>query len=126
MAVSTSDTPSTATTFYGFGVNSHVSRYQVDTTHQHMDMETLYATINSTGISLNNGNLVLSTNAPSASSQLGYNDYTSTSGTATCTCTTTLQAWNTVASITLPNAGTYMVFCCNSIKSSSSLTNASF
>ncbi len=27
---STTDTPSTATNFYGFGVNSHILRYQVD------------------------------------------------------------------------------------------------
>ncbi len=49
-----------------------------------------------------------------------------TPGTTTHTCTTTLQAWNTVSSITLPNAGTYLVFCCNVIKPSSSLTNAAF
>jgi hypothetical protein len=124
-----SDTPSTATAFYGFGVNSSTLRYQVDSTgsaHKFYGGSANFATISNSGININNGNLTLSTNAPSSSSQLGYNNYTTTSGTTTYTCTTTLQAYSSVASITLPNAGTYMIFCFNLIKPSATLTNASF
>jgi hypothetical protein len=126
---SVSDTPSSATFFYGFGINSHVLRYQVDSTsssHKFYGSTTNYATIDNSGITINNGNLNLSSSQPSLTTQLGYNNYTSTNGTTTYTCTTTLQAWTSVASITLPNAGTYMVFCFNTIKPSSTLTNASF
>jgi hypothetical protein len=73
---SSSDAPSTATTFYGFGVNSHVLRYQVDTTsssHKFYGASTNYATIDNTGVNINNGNSTLSTNVPSS----GYNNYTS-------------------------------------------------
>ncbi len=50
---STSDTPSSAVLFYGFGVNTNTLRYQVDTTgssHSFYGNTTLYATINNTGV----------------------------------------------------------------------------
>jgi microcystin-dependent protein len=52
-----SDTPSTATNYYGFGVNSHVLRYQVDSTasgHKFYGGTTNYASIDNTGITTNN------------------------------------------------------------------------
>ncbi len=52
-----SDTPSTATVFYGFGVNNQTLRYQVDTTsssHVFYGGSTNYGTINNTGITSSN------------------------------------------------------------------------
>jgi hypothetical protein len=60
---SSSDTPSTATLFYGFGVNTNTLRYQVDTTssgHSFYGGSTSYATINNTGIT--SSNQVISSN----------------------------------------------------------------
>jgi len=54
---SSGDTPSTATAFYGFGVNTNTLRYQVDTTssaHVFYGGSTTYATINNSGITRSN------------------------------------------------------------------------
>jgi hypothetical protein len=51
------DTPSTATVFYGFGINSNTLRYQVDTTnssHVFYGGSTNYATISNSGITSSN------------------------------------------------------------------------
>jgi len=58
-----SDTPSTATVFYGFGINSNTLRYQVDTTnssHVFYGGSTNYATISNSGIT--SSNQVISSN----------------------------------------------------------------
>ncbi len=57
------DSPSTATVFYGFGINSNTLRYQVDTTnssHTFYGGSTNYGTINNTGIT--SSNQVISSN----------------------------------------------------------------
>ncbi len=59
----TSDSPVSAVLFYGFGVNSNVLRYQVDTTsssHVFYGGSTNYATINNSGIT--SSNQVISSN----------------------------------------------------------------
>jgi hypothetical protein len=58
------DTPSTATVFYGFGINSNTLRYQVDTTnssHIFYGGSYNYATISYSGIT-SSGNIVSSNN----------------------------------------------------------------
>jgi hypothetical protein len=73
---SSSDTPSTATTFYGFGINSHVLRYQVDTTssgHKFYGGTTNYASIDNTGITVNNGVLTSNNVTAPASNNLTLN-----------------------------------------------------
>jgi hypothetical protein len=60
---SSGDTASTATLFYGFGVNTNTLRYQVDTTssaHVFYGGSTSYATINNSGIT--SSNQVISSN----------------------------------------------------------------
>ncbi len=52
-----SDSPATATVFYGFGINTNTLRYQVDTTssaHVFYGGTTNYATINNSGITSSN------------------------------------------------------------------------
>jgi hypothetical protein len=53
---STSDTPSSAVLFYGFGINTSTLRYQVDSTaasHSFYGNTTLYGTINNNGFTSN-------------------------------------------------------------------------
>ncbi len=60
----TNDSPSGATLFYGFGINSNVLRYQVDTinsSHCFYGGSTLYATISYSGIT-STGQIVSSNN----------------------------------------------------------------
>jgi hypothetical protein len=60
----TSDSPSSATVFYGFGINSNTLRYQVDTinsSHCFYGGSTLYATISYSGIT-STGQIVSSNN----------------------------------------------------------------
>jgi microcystin-dependent protein len=72
----TSDTPSTATNYYGFGVNSHVLRYQADSTssgHKFYGGTTNYASIDNTGITVNNGVLTSNNVTAPASNNLTLN-----------------------------------------------------
>jgi hypothetical protein len=60
----TSDSPSSATVFYGFGINSNTLRYQVDTinsSHIFYGGSTNYATISYSGIT-SSGQIVSSNN----------------------------------------------------------------
>jgi hypothetical protein len=112
------DTPSTATSFYGLGVNSSTLRFQVDSSgssHKFYGGSTNFATIGNSGIIINNGNLTLTTNVPS-SGQLGYNNKvsgvvspTGAGGSVNLTVTTSTQT-ATLAGITLPSAGVYIIF----------------
>jgi microcystin-dependent protein len=70
------ETPSSATSFYGFGVNSSVLRYQVNSnsaSHKFYGGTTNYATINNSGITVNNGGLTSSSITSPSSYSLNLN-----------------------------------------------------